>query len=152
MADQDIYATLIEQHRETSDLMQKLEKTSTDDKKTRQDLFLELYTALGSHTVAESRTLYDRLAQFNEMADTIRDDEQEHDEVNRLLEELREMEPDDEQWMDTLETLQKNVEHHVSEEENELFPKARQLLDAQEAENLQGRFEQEQEKVKRNMR
>lgn len=27
MADQDIYATLIEQHRETSDLMQKLEKT-----------------------------------------------------------------------------------------------------------------------------
>lgn len=152
MAEPDIFDTLIQEHREAADLLEKLAKTGSDDRQARQNLLLELSTALVSHNVAETQTLYQSLARFNEMTDSVRKHQQEHNEVNEMLATLAGMEPDDEEWPSTLKTILEDVEHHVDDEENELFPQARKLLDPQEATDLQGRFEQEKEKAKKDMR
>lgn len=152
MAEQDIFDTLIKEHREAADLLEKLEQTDSEDHEARQILLVELTTALVSHNEAESRTLYESLARFNEMTDSVREHQQEHDEVNSMLATLVQMDTDDEQWPSKLKTIHENVERHVDDEENELFPQARKLLDEEEVNDLQDRFEQEKENAKSNMR
>lgn len=152
MAEQGIFDTLIKEHREAADLLEKLEQTDSEDHEARQSLLRELSTALVSHNEAESRTLYESLTRFNEMTDSVREHQQEHDEVNSMLAKLVQMDTDDEQWPSKLKTIHENVEHHVDDEENELFPQARKLLDKEEVNDLQDRFEQEKEKAKSNMR
>jgi len=56
---------------------------------------------------------------------------EEHAVVKQLLSELDELSKDDETWGAKLKVLQENVEHHVEEEEGEMFPSARKVLSAE---------------------
>ena len=59
-----------------------------------------------------------------------------------LLKELEPMPVGTEQWAAKCKVLQENVEHHVEEEEGEMFPKARQVLSADEIDQLGTRMEE----------
>jgi hemerythrin-like domain-containing protein len=61
---------------------------------------------------------------------------EEHKVVRRLLSELARMAKDSGQWMAKLTVLRENVEHHVEEEEDELFKLARSALAPEEVEEL----------------
>lgn len=53
---------------------------------------------------------------------------QEHQKVKNLIVALREMGPDNQEFDATFRELMQNVEHHVAEEENAMFPLAEQEL------------------------
>ena len=53
---------------------------------------------------------------------------QEHQQVKDLIVTLREMGPDNHDFDATFRALMQNVEHHVEEEENQMFPLAEQEL------------------------
>jgi hypothetical protein len=58
------------------------------------------------------------------------------------------MSKDDENWTAKMTVLKENVEHHVEEEEGEMFPKARKALTEEEIETLGMRMEAAKKKQK----
>ncbi|MGA9994304.1 MAG: hypothetical protein WBP93_02765, partial [Pyrinomonadaceae bacterium] len=68
-----------------------------------------------------------------------------------LLQELDSMPKDSEEWAAKLTVLKENVEHHVEEEEGDMFPKAKKVLGEDRIEELGTRMEaskQEQKSAK----
>jgi hemerythrin-like domain-containing protein len=57
---------------------------------------------------------------------------QEHHVADQIVKELHELEKDDEKWGAKFKVLKENVAHHISEEENKLFPVARGVLEKEE--------------------
>jgi hemerythrin-like domain-containing protein len=66
---------------------------------------------------------------------------EEHRIVKQLLAELEASSKDDEQWTAKFTVLKENIEHHVEEEEGEMFTKARKVLSEEEIETLGTRME-----------
>ena len=59
----------------------------------------------------------------------------------KILGQMENLEPEDEQWEMKLQELQQDVEHHLQEEEEEMFPEARKVLSAGRAESARPRGE-----------
>ena len=72
---------------------------------------------------------------------------EEHKTIARLLTQLGAAGMGDELFGSVLGELQENVEHHVEEEEGELFEKARPLLADGEAESLCEAFEKAKDEL-----
>jgi hypothetical protein len=58
------------------------------------------------------------------------------------LGELEELDVSDETWGAKALVMKENVEHHMEEEEGEMFKTARRVFDREELEDLGGRMEQ----------
>jgi predicted transcriptional regulator len=69
---------------------------------------------------------------------------EEHQIVKQLLQELAESDQD-EQWEAKLKVLQENVEHHVQEEEKEIFKKAQKVLSKDRIKELGERAKEQKE-------
>ena len=73
---------------------------------------------------------------------------EEHKVVKRLLSELESEPKDAEEWTAKFTVLKENVEHHVEEEEGEMFKKARRVLSQEEIDELGTRLEEAKGKQK----
>lgn len=142
---------LIHEHEEVANMFDELENTNEDQITTadintptvqaRIDLFRKLKNALTLHTRAEEQVFYPALENFDETRDLIAEAYREHGEVDQLLEEISGLNPTDEQWLDKIIELRANVEHHVAEEEDELFPQVEELFDEQKLQQLGAQME-----------
>ena len=74
---------------------------------------------------------------------------EEHDVVKKLLQELSRAKSPTDEWEAQAKVLQENVEHHVEEEENELFKKAKAVLSQDEIETLGEQMESEKQRQQR---
>ena len=128
-------------HKKVAGIFEKLEPTTERGVKTREELFAQLKNELDVHARIEEEILYPALEEANETHDIVLESYEEHGVVKQLLAELDALSKDDETWGAKLKVLQENVEHHVEEEEGELFPKARKVLSAEEIDALGERLE-----------
>jgi hemerythrin-like domain-containing protein len=53
---------------------------------------------------------------------------EEHHVVTTLMDELKSLDPKDERYDAKFTVLMENVEHHIEEEEGEMFPEAEEVL------------------------
>ena len=67
--------------------------------------------------------------------------------MKRILADLMDVGPEDEQFDAKMSVLKEQVEHHVEEEEKELFPKVRKSLSKKELEELGDRMQKMFEKL-----
>jgi hemerythrin superfamily protein len=120
------------QHGEVKTLFKKIEKAEDDEK---LDLFEQLADDLAVHATIEEKHFYPatKNARTEEL---LQEAVEEHLSVKRLIADLLEMSPDDAQFDAKVAVLKEQVEHHVEEEENELFPKVQKMLKAEELEDL----------------
>jgi hypothetical protein len=130
-------------HKKVAELLDKLEKTTERGLKTRDQLFQQVKEELELHTAIEEEIFYPALQQEDETKDITLEAFEEHKIVKTLLEELESMPKDDEQWSAKLTVLKENVEHHVEEEEGEMFKKAKKALSDDELEDLGNRMAEE---------
>lgn len=137
----DVFQLLKKDHRKVKGLFEKLEETGGE--KTRDKLFKELATDLAVHSKVEETIVYPRLKEFEELSEMVAEAVEEHQIAEQLLEELAGMEQQNEQWQAKLTVLKEMIEHHVQEEEDELFPEAEELLGEDEAEEMGKTIEQE---------
>jgi hemerythrin-like domain-containing protein len=128
-------------HEKVAGIFEKLEPTTERGVKTREELFAQLKNELDVHTRIEEEILYPRLKEIDETEDLTLESYEEHAVVKTLLAELDELAKDDETWGPKLKVLQENVEHHVEEEEGELFPKAQKQLSTEELNELGDKLE-----------
>jgi hemerythrin superfamily protein len=91
-------------------------------------IFDQIYRELSLHADVEETLFYPELETESETSDKVQHSYKEHREVRTLLEELAAGNPGSEVWLTQLNELKESVEHHVEEEESELFPKAEEVL------------------------
>ena len=135
---------LKQQHREVEKLFKKIEKAGPDEK---EQLFDELADSLAVHAAIEEQHFYPATKDAR-TEELLQEAVEEHLSVKRIIADLLEMEPDDAQFDAKIKVLQEQVEHHVEEEEGELFPKVQKLHSKDELEDLGVLMEQTAEELK----
>jgi iron-sulfur cluster repair protein YtfE (RIC family) len=147
----DAFELLKKDHEKVSGIFEKLEPTTERAIKTREELFTQLKQELDIHTYIEEQIFYPVLKQAQETHDITLEAYEEHAVVKELLAELDQLAKDDETWGAKLKVLQENVEHHVEEEEDEMFPSARDVLSREQIEELGARMEAAKKEEKKAM-
>ena len=143
----DVYEILKEDHETVAKLLKKLDQI-TEATETREKLFLELKTELTLHAYIEELHFYPSLKDKKESKEITLEAYEEHRLVKSLLEELDNMGKDSEEWIGKFRVLKENVEHHVEEEEGELFEKAQKVLSQEDADAIGARIATEKAKLK----
>jgi hemerythrin-like domain-containing protein len=132
----DALTLLKKDHDEVKKMLKDLDATTERAVKTRQDLFERLKFSLTVHEQMEEAVLYPALKAHAETKDIVLEAYEEHDVVNTILGELEQTQFDDETWHAKLSVMRENLEHHIEEEEDEMFGQARQLFDKETLETL----------------
>ena len=133
---------LKEDHKKVSGIFEQLEPTTERAEKTREELFGKLKQELDIHAKIEESIFYPAIKQAAETRDIVMEGFEEHHVIKVLLKELDESPVGTEQWTAKLKVLKENVEHHVEEEEGEMFPKAKDVLEAEQINQLGARMEE----------
>jgi hemerythrin-like domain-containing protein len=132
----DVYTFLKEQHKESKQLLDALERTSRRTEKKRAELFAELQRLLEFHMFLEETMLYPLIKKAEKFSQVALEAYEEHEVVKRRLADLAKTPEDDEKWGAKLTVLKDNIEHHVEKEEGDLFKKAKSVLSEKEADEL----------------
>lgn len=138
----DVFALLKADHEKVAEMMGKIEETTERAVKGRTETFTRLKTELDLHAMIEEKIVYPVLEEAEETRDITLEAYEEHRLVKQLLSELESEPNDTEQWTAKFTVLKENVEHHVEEEEGEMFPKARKALSKEQIESLGEKVEQ----------
>jgi iron-sulfur cluster repair protein YtfE (RIC family) len=129
----DPFKLLKEDHEKVSELFKRIESASGQAK---LKLFKELKSELDLHAHIEETIFYPLLEKPRESHDITLEAYEEHKVVKDLLAQLAGAKKPSDEWEAKLTVLRENVEHHVNEEEGELFDKASDVLTGEQAEAL----------------
>jgi hemerythrin superfamily protein len=119
-----------------------LEETLNAEGGEREERLDHLRTELVAHERMEEEVLYPRLRDEKKAHETVLEGYEEHHVADVLLDELLDVPPETDLWKAKLKVLKENVEHHMDEEEDELFKGARAVLDRHELNRLGERMAQ----------
>lgn len=136
------FTLLKNDHEKVAGILEKIDETTERATKGREQLFAQLKNELDIHTRIEEEILYPALEEYEETRAISLEAYEEHALVKQLLEELASSPKDDEQWTAKFTVLKENIEHHVEEEEGEMFPKARKVLSEDEIKDLGERLQE----------
>ncbi|HYV09426.1 MAG TPA: hemerythrin domain-containing protein [Pyrinomonadaceae bacterium] len=142
----DAFNLLKADHRKVEELFSQLESASGQAK---MRVFEQIKMELDLHTHIEEKIFYPALEKPKQTHDLTLEAYEEHDVVKKLLQELSRARTPNEEWEAKAKVLQENVEHHVEEEENELFEKAEAALSEEQIEALGEEMEAEKERKQR---
>ena len=133
----DAIALLKRDHEEVERLFRQFEKLTERAHRSKQRIVMKIIRELAIHAAVEEMLFYPavrtaalkaNVRALKEAADTVLESLEEHHVVKWTLSELEKMKPEDERYDAKVQVLMESVRHHVEEEEEELFPKARRLL------------------------
>jgi hemerythrin-like domain-containing protein len=126
---------LATEHRLALGIFDLLEKTTDKQAGRRSFLLMQLKHALGKHAFQEENTVYAMLRDTGstEGADHLN---HEHGYVKQFLFELTELDRGDSTWLPKLAEFRTMIEEHMREEEQELFPRMKAQLSAEQNKHL----------------
>jgi hemerythrin superfamily protein len=132
---------LKKQHKEVKALFKKIEKT--EDTRQRRQLMNEISSALEAHAAIEEEMFYPAVKELGtkKAEEMVAEAFEEHHVVKLVLADLPNVSPDDERFEAKMTVLSELVEHHVEEEEKEMFKLAGKIED-EELEDLAERMEE----------
>lgn len=139
----DPFELLKSDHEKVAELFERIEAASGQAK---VDIFKKIQTELEVHTQIEETIFYPALRHAEETRDLTLEAFEEHQVIKDLLAELADGEPSD-RWDAKLTVLKENVEHHVDEEENDMFGKAKDVLSNEQAEALGDQMAAEKQRM-----
>ena len=129
-------------HDKMKRLLAELEPTTERGVKTRQELFATIKGELTVHEIIEEEIFYPELKSHPKARDIVLEGYEEHGVVDTLMGELEDLPVDDETWGPKAKVMKENIEHHIEEEEGEMFRQARQVFDDAELDDLGRRMEE----------
>jgi hemerythrin-like domain-containing protein len=116
---------LRKQHAEVKDLFGKFKSANGDER--RRALFEEIADALAAHCVIEEKLFYPSVY-VGPLKEQLQEAVEEHLAAKRVIADLLELESSDPQFAAKMTVLEEEIEHHVKEEEGELFPKVKKTF------------------------
>ena len=137
----DIFARLKQDHDLHRKLLDRVADTSGDSKE-RREAFEQLRVEVSAHANAEEQSLYAEMLARPDLQDKGRHSVAEHKEVDEYFDDLVDKDFSSTGWLTRFKTLKHRLEHHMDEEENEIFAAARKDLSAERAKELAKVFDE----------
>ena len=127
----DAIQMLKQEHEKAKKVFGEIEQVSADE---RGQLWTKLKPELKVHEQLEETLLYEPVAKEVGAKDPKLSEweEHHHDEVAELesmIQEIDELEPSDSQWLEKVKELQQTLEHHIEEEEGDIWPRIQKVWD-----------------------
>ena len=124
---------LKQQHREVGELFEQLKKAKSAGPRLKH--FEEIADALAVHATIEEKHFYPSVKK-KQTEELLLESVEEHLAVKRVIADLMDLEADDPTFEAKAKVLKDLVEHHVEEEEKQLFPQVEKLIDKEELETI----------------
>ena len=130
-APKDAIALLKADHKEVKAMVEQFNKSRSESK--QGELAQQICAALEVHAEIEEELFYPAAREaLKKDGDLIDEAEVEHTSVKELIAKIKGGQPGDDLWEAEVKVLGEYVNHHVKEEEGEIFPKVRKTkLDLQ---------------------
>jgi hypothetical protein len=132
----DALTMLEDEHARMRKLLEELESTTERGVKTRAELFSTIKGELTLHEIIEEEIFYPALKSHPRAEEIVLEGYEEHHVVDLVMAELEDLPVDDESWGAKAKVMQENIEHHMKEEEGDMFRSARSIFDREELEEL----------------
>jgi iron-sulfur cluster repair protein YtfE (RIC family) len=147
----DALTLLKDDHDKVKAMLDKLDKTTERAEVTRRDGLQALKQELTVHEAIEEEILYPALKEFAKTRDIALEAYEEHHVVDTIMSELEQTPVSDETWGAKLTVMKENLEHHIEEEEDEMFRQARRVMDQSELSELGDRMAARKEELRSSM-
>jgi hemerythrin superfamily protein len=122
---QNAVELLIADHRKVKELFEKFDALSDRSKVNKKKLADQICTELTVHTQLEEEIFYPAVREAIKDDDMMDEAIVEHASAKDLIAQIREMDPGDDLYDAKVKVLSEQIEHHVGEEEGEMFDKVR---------------------------
>ncbi len=142
----------IELLKKDHDVVDKLfQQVKATEESEHPALFEQIKAELEVHTHIEEKIFYPRLLQDGdkELQDITKEGIEEHHQAKILLREISALAEDSEKFEPKLKVLMEDIEHHVMEEEGEMFKMVEEQFDKSTLEELGAEMEAEKSKAKK---
>ncbi|HZH76213.1 MAG TPA: hemerythrin domain-containing protein [Archangium sp.] len=127
----DAIELLMQQHREVEELFEKFETAGEGKPEIMMELFARIADNLAAHTTIEEKLFYPSVY-VGPTAEKLQHAVEEHLSAKRVMADLLDMDPMDTQFKPKVAVLKELIEHHVKEEETELFITVKKLMTKEE--------------------
>ena len=122
----DAIAILTADHKRVKKLFKTFDKMKEDGSATdKQALAQQICDELSLHAEVEEQIFYPATRESIDKDDMLDEAEVEHASAKDLIAQIQAGDPSDPKWAAKVTVLGEYIDHHVEEEENEMFPKAR---------------------------
>ena len=130
MPKQNALGLLKADHAAVKKLFAQEQRAAKGDDEKKQNIFHQIENALTVHATIEEEIFYPAVKKAREehVKDEVREGYEEHRQMKNVLAQIARITPGDETWDMKVKVLKEDVEHHVKEEEGEMFPDARKFL------------------------
>ena len=132
----DALSLLKEDHDKVKKMLDELESTTERGVKTREQLFTKVRQELEVHETIEEQIFYPALKNHPKTKEIALEAYEEHHVVDTVMAEIEGLAYDDEKWGAKFKVMKENLEHHIEEEEGEMFKQAKQVFDKDELTQL----------------
>lgn len=143
---------LIEDHERVKDILTRLTESTERAVKTRTDLLQKLEMEVTIHTQLEEQILYPayKEAGGKEELKMYHEAKEEHRAVDSLvLPDLKVTDPASVEFSGRAKVCKELLEHHIEEEESEMFPQARELFDEARLEEMGEQMSELRDRLKK---
>ena len=124
---QDAIELLKRDHADVKKAFKDFEKAKYKDPNARKEFVASICMAIEMHAKVEEEIFYPAVRERIKDDDLMNEAQVEHNSAKQLIAEIERMSGDDEMLKATVMVLSEYINHHVREEENEMFPKVRRL-------------------------
>ncbi len=136
----DALTLLKDDHDKVKKLLADGEETTQRAEKTRAEVFAKIKEEMLIHERIEEEIFYPALKQHPKAKEIVLEGFEEHHVVDEIMGELEATDVTDEQWGAKFKVMKENIEHHIEEEEGEMFDAARKVFSTDELAELGGRM------------
>ena len=146
---EDAVSLLKSDHVQVKRMLKQLHRTGEEATDEREQLLAQIERELKTHTQIEEEIFYPEFKEAANESDThlYLEALEEHGLVDIVLPALKESDPSSEEFAAKAKVLMDLVEHHIEEEESEMFPKARRALGATALKEIGQRLEARKQEI-----
>ena len=144
----DIFKEIKKEHDEFRKITDEINETTDRAIKTRETKFKKFFINITAHHESEEVVLVPKLKEKKETREMGLEILEEHHVLERLLDELKNLQVDDETWIIKFGVMKEIMEHNLEEEEEEISKEAHKQFDQETLDKMGEEFEKEEKKQK----
>lgn len=130
-------------HDEIKGLISQLDAQKDEKTSDKETVFTMLTQKLQLHEALEESIFYPAMNEHPKTKELALEGYEEHEVVDKIMLDIRGLDFMDAAWPEKVSGMKQKLEHHIQEEEEQLFKQARQVFSEQELEELGSRMEEQ---------
>lgn len=144
-SDMSLFDLLKKDHDNVKDLFEQIQEDGDMEMESREDLFSQIEEELEMHMEGEEKFFYPALKESEEAHEKVLEAYEEHHVAKTVLGETADLDKEDERWDAKIKVLNELVEHHIKEEEGEIFKIAKRVLAKEQIQEIARQIQQQKD-------